>query len=143
MGKLTHLIANAISNILLELSQKIIESLSTQQKSNDSPEKSLHHIMKTPSSELDVRRICWLIQIVPRLKDRESLTALKMQLLMNLFFNGHFPNTIRVLQLEAMYTKAAGALKHAERASSEQAKVFHECRQCQPEPVVSKTIWSS
>ena len=133
-----HLIAVRPGHALnSELSQKIIESLSNKQKSNDS-EKSLQQDRKSfvlpEETELDVRRILdvlphrypfVLLDRVIKIEGQESLTALKNVTINEPFFNGHFPGhpvMPGVLQLEAM-AQAAGVLL-LRRASSESKVAF-------------------
>lgn len=133
-----HLIAVRPGHALnSELSQKIIESLSNSQKSNDA-EKSLQQDRKSfvlpEETELDVRRILdvlphrypfVLLDRVIKIEGQESLTALKNVTINEPFFNGHFPGhpvMPGVLQLEAM-AQAAGVLL-LRRASSESKVAF-------------------
>ena len=133
-----HLIAVRPGHALnSELSQKIIESLSNKQKSNDA-EKSLQQDRKSfvlpEETELDVRRILdvlphrypfVLLDRVIKIEGQESLTALKNVTINEPFFNGHFPGhpvMPGVLQLEAM-AQAAGVLL-LRRASSESKVAF-------------------
>ena len=133
-----HLIAVRPGHALnSELSQKIIESLSNKQKSNDA-EKSLQQDRKSfvlpEETELDVRRILdvlphrypfVLIDRVIKIEGQESLTALKNVTINEPFFNGHFPGhpvMPGVLQLEAM-AQAAGVLL-LRRASSQSKVAF-------------------
>ena len=133
-----HLIAVRPGHALnSELSQKIIESLSNEQKSNDA-EKSLQQDRKSfvlpEETELDVRRILdvlphrypfVLLDRVIKIEGQESLTALKNVTINEPFFNGHFPGhpvMPGVLQLEAM-AQAAGVLL-LRRASSESKVAF-------------------
>ena len=133
-----HLIAVRPGHALnSELSQKIIESLSNKQKSNDA-EKSLQQDRKSfvlpEETELDVRRILdvlphrypfVLLDRVIKIEGQESLTALKNVTINEPFFNGHFPGhpvMPGVLQLEAM-AQAAGLLL-LRRASSESKVAF-------------------
>ena len=132
-----HLIAVRPGHALnSELSQKIIESLSNNQKSNDA--KSLQQDRKSfvlpEETELDVRRILdvlphrypfVLLDRVIKIEGQESLTALKNVTINEPFFNGHFPGhpvMPGVLQLEAM-AQAAGVLL-LRRASSESKVAF-------------------
>ena len=133
-----HLIAVRPGHALnSELSQKIIESLSNKQKSNEA-EKSLQKDRKSfvlpEETELDVRRILdvlphrypfVLLDRVIKIEGQESLTALKNVTINEPFFNGHFPGhpvMPGVLQLEAM-AQAAGVLL-LRRASSESKVAF-------------------
>ena len=106
-----HLIAVRPGHALnSELSQKIIESLSNKQKSNDS-EKSLQQYRKSfvlpEETELDVRRILdvlphrypfVLLDRVIKIEGQESLTALKNVTINEPFLTGIFQGTQSCLE---------------------------------------------